>query len=151
MIQHIILDYCWVCEDRFVDSNPPGPKIRHNHHIVPQAFGGVDGPQVTLCTDHHNKLHSMARAMTAGKSLFKFVHAEPPEARKKLEWLANVVYSAELTTRGDPNKIASVMVHLDQDQRIKIDALKKIYPKAGSRANVLAIALELLYKRHFTN
>ena len=39
----------------------------HHHHVIPQAFGGVDGPQVPLCGDCHTSIHAHALALLAFK------------------------------------------------------------------------------------
>ena len=32
----------------------------HSHHVIPQAYGGVDGPQVPLCGSCHTSVHAHA-------------------------------------------------------------------------------------------
>lgn len=34
--------------------------VMHSHHVVPQSRGGVDGPQIILCSTCHNVLHANA-------------------------------------------------------------------------------------------
>lgn len=149
-IPHLIFDYCWVCNAPFTDAVPPGKEIRHHHHMVPRAFGGVDGPQVSLCDGHHNKLHKIAVAWKGSKPHFMLVQGEIPEVVKKLEYLASIVYNAELQTRNDPNKQAAVMIHLNARQKQMIDRLKTVYSKS-SRPALLELALESLYRKHFTD
>ena len=50
-MKSLILSQCWVC------SESSG---LNNHHVIPQAYGGVNGPQVTLCAVCHSKVHATA-------------------------------------------------------------------------------------------
>jgi hypothetical protein len=145
--QSIAWDRCWVCETRFVESG--GTEQCHHHHVIPQAFGGTDGPTVSLCDSDHNRLHRIAVCLKGGKPYFTLITGEKPEAIKKLLYLANAVYNAELATRNDPNKAASAMVTLNARHKAMIDKLKSINPKLKSREAVLLCALESLYSKHF--
>ena len=145
--QSIILEHCWVCLEKFQKHG--GTAAFNSHHLVPVAYGGIDGPQVTLCTNDHNTLHLIAVAWKASKPHYNYVQTRNAEHVKKLEYLASIVYNAELATRNDPNKAAAVILHLNADQKLKIDRLKKVYPSIGSRPNILLLALETLYNKHF--
>jgi hypothetical protein len=150
MFQSIRLDWCWVCERRFVDATPAGHVSRNEHHIIPRAAGGADGPTVSLCSDHHDALHKIALRLTSGKPYFDLLAGENEEQRKKLYWLATRVYNAFQAVKNDPNKKAAVMIMLDRRQQFMITQLSKVYPQAKSREDILNIALETLYTRHFS-
>lgn len=143
----LCLDHCWVCKAHFTDSG--GKENRHEHHLVPSAYGGRDGPTVSLCDGHHNKLHRIAECLMRNKPHFVLLKGEPQAHVRPLMYLANVVKNAWLEVRNDPNKAASVMLVLNREQRLMIDKLKAVYPKAKSRPAVLAIALQTLYNKHF--
>lgn len=143
----IVLDHCWICSAKFTGNG--GSAVREDHHVVPRAFGGVDGPTVTLCENHHGKLHRIAVALKAGKPYFENLQHEDIYKVKKLLYLANQVYNAELVMRNDPNKAASVMMTLNARHRGMVDSVKKIYPQAKSREAVFLLALEALYSKHF--
>ena len=32
----------------------------HEHHVIPRAYGGTNGPTVILCANHHNLVHTLA-------------------------------------------------------------------------------------------
>lgn len=145
--QSIMLDHCWVCGEKF--QRVGGTAVEHSHHMVPRAYGGVDGPQVSLCDGHHNTLHQLAVAWKSKKPHFHLTQGLPKEWLAKIEYLAGVVCNAELQSRNDPNKSAAVMLHLNHRQKVMVDRLKKVYPAAGSRPAIMALALEALYKRHF--
>ncbi|QBX06576.1 hypothetical protein H1O16_gp163 [Burkholderia phage BcepSaruman] len=150
-VKHVILEYCYVCEQRFTDSVPPGPASREVHHVVPRNFGGTDGPTVTLCADHHNRVHAIALRLQSGKPHFDLLKGEPAKAATRLLELATVVYNAWAATKGDPNKPALVMLRLTGKQKAMVDRLKKVYPKCKSRESILYLALENMYRRNFGN
>lgn len=143
----IVLDHCWICGARFVGKG--GVEQREDHHIIPCAYGGVDGPTVTLCTTHHSKLHDIAVARKSGRNYQTSLMGEPPQNVKHLLWLANQVVNAELAVRNDPNKAASVTITLNARGKMQVDQLKHVYPKARSREAILLLALEHLYSKHF--
>ena len=145
--QSISLPHCWICSARFIEAG--GTEQCHHHHVIPQAFGGTDGPTVSLCDSHHNKLHRIAICLKSEKSYFSVITGEDSAHVQKLLYLANAVHNAELATRNDPNKAASAMVSLDARHKAMIDKLKTINPKLRSREAVLICALESLYARHF--
>lgn len=149
------LPHCWVCERRFVTSSPPGPALEEVHHIVPQAYGGTDGPVVSLCGDHHSALHKIALAFKSLKSkkpkpYHMFLVGLRDDQKKKLLWLAQCAYNAEQEVSKDPNKHMAVVLSLDGRQRIMMDRLRAVYPQAKSKDKLLALALESLYFKHFT-
>jgi hypothetical protein len=150
MMRSIFLPHCWVCERRFIDSNPPGDVTKNLHHIVPKAAGGTDGPLVSLCSDHHSALHKIALRMGAKKPYFDLVSQETDAQKKKLYWLATVVHNAFAATKGDPNKKAVAMVELDRKRQDMVTQLMGVYPQAKSREALLTLALEALFSKHFT-
>ena len=144
-----LMPYCWVCEQRFVDSIPPGPCLREEHHIIPRKAGGTDGPQVSLCTVHHDKLHKIEKRMSSKKAYFDLLAGEGPEQQKKILWLASRAFNAFQLTKGDPNKQVSVLLTIDRDMQEKFDKLKKVYPQLKSREALVNFAINSLYNKHF--
>lgn len=146
-LQTIVLEHCWVCQARFTEFG--GSAVVEHHHVIPQAYGGTDGPTVSICDSHHSKLHLIAVSMKASKPYFSNLTGESPDRIKKILYLANAVYSAELATRNDPNKAASAMVTLNAKHKQMIDQLKSVHPRLKSREAVLLYALETLHAKHF--
>lgn len=143
----IVLNHCWICHVRFIGDG--GTEPREDHHIIPRAFGGTDGPTVTLCDSHHTKVHRIAEALRYKKTYFQITKGESPDRVNKLVYLAAQIQNAYLALGNDPNKLASVMVALNGKQKLMVDQLKKVYPRAKSREAILLFALESLYSRHF--
>lgn len=145
--QSIILPHCWVCGAKFVDAG--GSAQREDHHVIPRAYGGTDGPEISICDSHHTVAHKIADHLTAGKSVFHLLNNTTQEQRTKLMWLATMISNAEIAMKDDPNKRATVMVTLTGVQQKRIDALKKVHPQFKSRAALIHHALDLLYARSF--
>jgi len=146
----ITLPHCWVCGDRFNDlPASPGTAMREEHHVIPRAAGGTDGPTVSLCETHHQMLHKVAMGKDAKRYLFHpLIQALPNrEQQNKVVYLATVVHNAFKATKDDPNKQRKVIVTVDQELSTQLQQLNTIYKK-GNEA-LLKYALAELYKRHF--
>lgn len=147
----IQLPHCWVCGGRFVDSQPPGQLNREEHHIIPRAAGGVDGPTVSLCDRHHTALHRTAECLKSKKPYHMYLQGDAPDAQRKVLFLATRAFNAFEATKNDPNKQAIVLMTLDARQQEMVSQLQKVYPKARSREAVFNLALQYLHGRHFNN
>ena len=142
----VILPHCWVCEVKFVGSG--GTEQRHDHHVFPQAYGGVDGPEVSVCDSHHSKLHRIAECLIYEKPYHQFLRGESQERVKKLLYLATRIHQMYLVVKNDPNKATSTTMTLTARSQKMIDQLKPVLG-VRSREAVLLKALEALYSRHF--
>ena len=140
--QHTFLDHCWVCDTRF-SSN----LIEHRHHIIPKAYGGVDGPQVSLCDSHHSALHFIALKLY-NKKPFNHLLTHVASQDKKLLWLATMVYHARLATEKDPNKRQVLVLSPTRETLDKLKQLKRVYGNL-SKENLVALAIDSLFNKHF--
>ena len=145
MIESKILPHCWVCNRRFSNQVPPGPALEERHHLMPQAYGGKEGPQVSLCDHHHSCLHRIAVAIKAKKAFSNFLAHEPLAFQRKLIWMASLVVKSEQATVNDANKATKVMLVLDSQQKRMLDHLKETLGFT-SRAEVYHEALRKLYR-----
>jgi len=141
---HMLLDHCWVCKQKFGHSTK-----QQDHHIVPRAYGGTDGPQVSLCSAHNTALHEIALKLYTKKPYFDFLTRDPAQDQKLL-WLASVAYNARLATENDPNKKPLLVESVRKETMLQLKQLKAVYPKT-SRAKLLEAAVNALYTRHFVN
>ena len=140
---HTFQDSCWVCSSPFSSSCK-----EERDHIIPRAYGGIDGPQVSLCDSHHSALHEIALKLYSKKSYFNLLpHKADQDAR--LLYLASVAYNARVLTEKDPNKKQMVVLHLSGPEIAMLKKLKPVYKNAG-RERLIGVAIDLLYKRHFT-
>jgi len=146
--QSVILPHCFVCETRFVGSG--GTEQRHDHHVYPRAYGGVDGPEVSICDAHHSTVHRIGESLIREKPYHQFLRGESPERVRRLLYLADCIRQIYLLVKNDPNKATSTSMVLTAKHQRMLDALKPIL-KVRSREAVFLRALEHLYHRHFTD
>lgn len=151
-IKHILLPHCWCCGSRFVDSNPPGPALKEVHHIIPRKAGGVDGPTVSICVEHHDKAHKIAMRIGSKKPkpYFDLLIGETDDCKNKVLWLATRIANAFAATANDPNKKVSVLLSIDRQEQLMFDQLRKVYPNLKSRESLMKFALHQLWSKHFT-
>jgi len=120
ILKNLIVNHCIVC-------NRSGNIVAlHNHHIVPRAFGGRNGPQITLCVDHHEFIHDMAKKktiVTCDALLTK--HGQRAII---LSYLINLIIKAEKMTIGDSNKIIKFSCELPQKT---VDKMKTVMMQRG--------------------
>lgn len=146
-VESIVLPHCWVCLKEFGASSPGGSTLEERHHIIPRAYGGSEGPVVSLCCDHHTTLHQMALRMYSNKPHFDLLTRNPVYDRKLL-WLASLVVNARHLTENDPNKPLVLHVVADKNFKSKLKALKTVFPKS-SYTVLIRYAVEQLYRKHF--
>jgi hypothetical protein len=144
----VILPHCFVCEVKFVGEG--GTEQRHDHHIFPRAYGGVDGPEVSLCDGHHSAVHRIAECLIREKPHHQFLRGESPTRIKRLMYMATRIHQMWLATKDDPNKATSVSFVLTAKTQKMIDQLKPVLG-LRSREAVLLAALDALHRRHFVN
>lgn len=142
----LLLNYCWVCERRFKSSVPPGPAIRHDHHIVPRNAGGEDGPLVSLCDTHHSVVHRLAERAHLKQDVKDLLTGEEPRFVAKLVWLAKKVYDAEIAVQDDPNKHLGVSFKLSAEEVRVLDALRVRFGNV-SRKQLVLLGLRALSKQ----
>lgn len=146
MIKSMILDHCWVCDAKFA---PNGSAQEEQHHIVPRAYGGSDGPIVSLCNTCHTRLHKAALCIEAHKPVYQLLNGLNQAQIEKLLYLSSCVVNAKLATKHDPNKRSMVVMHFTNKETEQLDALKKALG-AKSRMAVIKAAIFALYTKHFS-
>ena len=134
---------CYVCGRRFIDADPPGTAIRELHHVVPRAFGGLNGPLVSLCDTCHSKVHRIAGLLPNG-DYSKLLAGLSSDQQKRLAYLANVAYNAKHATNDDLNKLLPVSFKITKQEAQIIERLKSIL-NVKSRSDVYRIAVTRLY------
>lgn len=137
------LDHCWVC------NVPFGPSLKEErHHLIPRAYGGVDGPQVSLCDSHHTALHTIALRLYSKKPFTDLLTGSSLQD-KKLVYLAQVVCNSRLATENDPNKRQVLVLTPSKETLAKLDRLKALNGRRISRENLIELAIHQLYSKHF--
>lgn len=156
----VVQDSCWVCNRKFIDSGGTDPSvIRNQHHVVPQAAGGKDGPTVSLCSAHHDLLHWVAEKASSHRRLvndFQRLAGEidnlltglPGASKARVIYLADIVTRAFAATANDPNKRTGLVINATPEFISKLDSLKRALG-AGSRESALILIVEESYSRRF--
>lgn len=144
LIHSYLHDHCWVCRANFANN---AYSKRHDHHIIPRAFGGTDGPQVSLCNAHHSLLHDLGDSYISGdekrrRVLQSKIDTLPPLSRIRLVWLASRVYVSWQATGKDPNKLTLVSVQFSKQE---LEVLSRLAKRLGlSRNDAIKAALQRL-------
>ncbi len=144
--QSVLLDHCWVCHRKFVFAG--GTEQPHYHHIIPRAFGGTDGPEVSLCDTCHSTAHRIAEQLIKDKPYHQFLQGRDAGRQKHLMWLATRIHQSYLAVQNDPNKATSVSFTLKAADQKLIDDLKPIL-NVKSREAVILKCVALIHSRHF--
>ena len=144
----LVSDHCWVCNERFKSSTPPGRANREDHHIFPRNAGGDDGPLVSLCDSDHATAHKIASRLHKKRPIADLATGEPPAQLKKLVWLASCIVKAEKSVEGDSNKFLNNGVSMSKTDTAMMVKLQSVYPKK-SRSDLFRAGLALLYRSHF--
>ena len=132
-------DACWACEERFSQN-----LTHHDHHIIPRAFGGDKGPQVRICSPHHQLLHALADTLVANGRV-RLDDLNPSTAERVL-FLATRVALAEIRTGDQPTKRVLTSFYLTAaDNNALLARLARTRPKTTKQA-----LMELLV-RQFLN
>lgn len=96
---------CWVCG---VNTS------LELHHIIPCAYGGVDGPQISLCAVDHSLVHALSfklgkevplpELITSDERFRSMPVAEAKAAIKMAMFLGSKIKMARELVADDPNK-----------------------------------------------
>lgn len=140
--RHTFLPYCWVCGCEFGHSNK-----EERHHIIPRAYGGIDGPQVSLCDSHHTACHNIALKLYSKKPFTELLTPKEDQNTKIL-YLATTICNARILTEDDPNKKQVIIFAPKKEVFNKLKSLKRLYGNA-SRETLIELAINKLYNQHF--
>ena len=135
-MQSIILPHCWVCG---------GKDGKNDHHVIPQAYGGVDGPQVTLCATHHTFIHTVALKPKYEREHLVLQHTNISERQKKLSTLVELIAKARAATKG-MEKPMMVQHKFNKERSRKLKDLKYILGRK-SIADTLDACIDLLHEQ----
>jgi hypothetical protein len=127
------LNHCWLCGDS---------SSLHEHHIIPQAYGGVDGPLVTLCATCHNGVHHVAD----GRSEMRPTSWDRPDRLFKSQFLTGSIVKARILSSKSANKKVTVTLELSANEAMMLDFLKS-QSGSSSRVNTLRDLIATTYRR----
>lgn len=124
--------------------------MEERHHVIPRAYGGVDGPQVSLCDKHHTMLHKIANYLDSNReAIGPMLIMETRQSRDRVMWLASMVYKAKKTFELDPNKRIPASISMDKQEQQMMTFLQKKLGK--SKGDILSLALKTLFIKEYNN
>lgn len=132
------LGFCFLCP---LDSG------LEEHHIVPQCYGGKDGPTVTLCGVCHTNVHALADKWGTSPALTALALSEVWNHTKALV-LAKVIRRSKEAVKNDPNKTARFSTKFSGEMLRKIRRLKTVLP-VTNQEQVIKYAIDALYTRYY--
>lgn len=141
-------------------GNPVSTLLLHNHHVVPQGYGGqdVDSNTCWLCATCHDVLHKLAIYVRHNKKglaqdLAQQHLPHSPKARERFWDLVKVAADAADTfipeagdDADDTPILMSLRVPRDLHKRLKILAGERTHAKSGRRVGLYRYCLEVLQK-----
>lgn len=134
------------------------------HHILPVAFGGVDGPQIRLCADCHSSVHRVAisadykggvYSASSGVDLLTEnekwqCSRDPHTTRARAHWLVSVIVAGERSVQGNPNKITRKSLQLSGVEHTMVKELKAVIPGCKSQEDAIKFAIRLAHNQRFS-
>lgn len=128
-----LCDRCWVCNENIGLSS--SDRKRNDHHIIPVAYGGAEGPQVSLCSAHHSLLHEVALSFISGRknSSLQALQGLSPIASYKVTWLASRVYLAHEVFSKDVRRRIKVTLHFSAESLQELDAARRSLNQSRER------------------
>jgi hypothetical protein len=136
---------CWCCGQPFATQEGIQLVQPNEHHVVPRACGGTDGPTVSLSSDHHELLHRVADAMLANRPWQHLVAGLRPESQNRVLYLSNVVVLATRATEKDANRRFLLTGELPPVIGNKLRQLSAYY--GASQLKVIALLIEAEHAR----
>lgn len=137
--------FCWVCQAVFFPEGNDPSVIRNDHHVIPRAYGGTDGPTVSLCSADHDMLHLLAQKIISGKDseAHALLKLSPTGQRPRLMYLAMSIVSAHNLLANDPNKMRSITVRLNGANSDRLQKLAGFYSLSKE-----SLVLRLINEKH---
>lgn len=137
------LEICWICRNRLLDGGGDPIYLRNEHHVIPRAYGGADGPTVSLDAAHHDLLHLVANRMMAGSAWEHLLKDMAEDAKQRLLYLSSRVVLAARFTEGDPNKRVIISLSFSQAENSAIKELANFHGVSKE-----SLIRQLLHKEH---
>lgn len=124
------LDHCWVCSST---------DALQEHHVVPTAYGGGDGPTVTLCPTHHDLLHE-----TSFRDPSSWTFPGHPEVQAaRLFYLTKVVSNSRRTVKTlNPERDLKVTVKFSPQEAKQFLAVRSNLGTTSHESTIRALVLK---------
>lgn len=132
--------------------------FEQEHHVVPQAAGGKDGPTAQLCAGCHHALHRLADMMRSGKAGLAEDSAAiaypDPKVRERAFALAKTVVEFMVLKRDgqvETNQPCRVMIELPIPVKLAAQMIANDHRGPKGRKLGLAAWIAGLVKREVYN
>lgn len=146
---HVDIDCCWVCGVDFIppsdviEHKPPAKK--HLHHVVPRAYGGTNGPMISICTNCHNIVHECGDKLYAGNPTNPF---QTKTAIERCLYLATVICNSRRLHEKDANKKVVFSCSFDADTHSKLKDLVKYFKPNSSQPKIIVKAIHEMHRKY---
>ena len=138
-----------------VESNSPcrvcdrSESVMNEHHVIPQACGGAEGPTVILCPTCHDTLHAHAlhlvTAMKTNRRAKPRLFWKMAEHELKAQPLVEAIVRAFLTMRPEDSRvIVQLEMNLQQHRLLKMVQSDLGGKKKISQQDVLLYCLRVV-------
>lgn len=141
------LPFCWICVNALSDSGGQPHYVRNEHHIIPQAYGGVDGPTVSLCSSHHDLLHLIALRLISGKGHDDLIEGLSTSENQRIHYLASRIKLASDFSKNDPNKKVIVSFKLSSQINKQLSEIAKF--KNSSKEKIIKALIQESHRHLF--
>lgn len=141
------LSFCWICQNTLSDSGGEPHYVRNQHHVIPQAYGGVDGPQVSLCSSHHDLLHFIALRLIVGNGYDDLTRGLSAAEFQRIMYLASRIRLASDYSKNDPNKRVIVAFKLTNKLNRQLSEIAKF--KKRSKEDIIRTLIEESHRHLF--
>lgn len=130
---------CWVCG--LTTS-------LEEHHMIPRAYGGQDGPVITLCAGCHSCVHKLADYNAQDlEYAHKLLKTDNKKSLTRLSELAIIIAYSKQATKNDENKTIVFMDRFPASVNRQLKALAKVLKK--DQRTIVRLAIAQLYKVYF--
>lgn len=113
------LDHCWVCLENV---------SLHEHHIIPQCYGGTDGPTVTLCATCHNGVHNVSDGRIDDAPDY---WSKTKQSEVRSSYLVDMIKKARIMASNSQNRRVIVTMELSAEYQNKLARIQSVFGGIG--------------------
>lgn len=133
---------CWVCGTQ---------TALEEHHMIPRAYGGQDGPVICLCAVCHSNTHKLADASGKEKPTLQLAQSIAKTTNKisltRLQQLAIIILQSKQITVNDKNKTAVYIDRFEAQTLRELKELAKVYQL--NQKQLVRLAIRTLHQKTF--
>ena len=130
---------CFICNSK---------EGAHEHHVVPQAYGGTNGPRVVLCGTHHTLIHDIAlQPLDQQLGLIIASPSVPISMRAIVLQITSTITKAKTVFR-EQRIAAQISAKLDRPTSAMVRELQAVHGFPNQGATIQA-CIQLMYNQTF--